>query len=437
MSLIAKVLENLAPWRQARAWRVALSGGLDSSVLLHILSELAQREGVPPVSAIHIHHGLQPAADAWPAHCQQVCDELSVPLRVIHVDVVKAASIEQAARNARYAAFANELALGEVLLVAQHADDQAETVLFRLLRGAGVRGLSAMPKHRALGQGQLVRPLLNCSQAELRAYAQEHRLNWVDDPSNGSEQFSRNFLRKQIMPLLAQRWPQVSNTLLRASEHLSEASALLDDLAELDVAAAQQEPRYAWLSVPSLALAPLRELSEARQRNALRFWLREYTTMPDADHWQSWRTLRDATADATPLWALAGGEVHRADERLWWLSGAWLKKPQPISLPIEAGTGLPLPDNGQVRVDGALPSGQWSVAYRLGGELMTLPERGQRDLKRLLNERHVPVFIRGRLPLLMRDGKLIAVANMPELAVDKGLRWRFDWQLPTSDQGLS
>ena len=148
------LFRSLEPWRNASAWRIAFSGGLDSSVLLHLLADLATREALPPLSAIYIHHGLQAAADAWPEHCAQVCRALGVPLQVMAVQVEPGASIERAAREARYTAFSQALAPGEVLLTAQHRDDQAETLLFRLLRGAGVRGLAAMSEQRALGRGQ-------------------------------------------------------------------------------------------------------------------------------------------------------------------------------------------------------------------------------------------------------------------------------------------
>src|SRR5690606_37668692 len=136
-SLESSLLESLEPWRRAPAWRVALSGGLDSSVLLHLLVRMSEREALPPLSAIHVHHGLQPAADGWPAHCQALCDGLGVPLQVERVRVSAGASLERAAREARYAAFERRLGEGELLLTGQHRDDQAETLLFRLLRGAG------------------------------------------------------------------------------------------------------------------------------------------------------------------------------------------------------------------------------------------------------------------------------------------------------------
>ncbi|HDQ9214135.1 TPA: tRNA lysidine(34) synthetase TilS, partial [Pseudomonas aeruginosa] len=205
--LESRLLQALAPWREAGGWCVAFSGGLDSTVLLHLLAQLARSEALPALSALHVHHGLQAAADGWPAHCQAVCRSLGIPLRVERVQVAVGGSIEQAARDARYRAFQANLGEGQVLLTAQHLDDQAETLLFRLLRGAGLRGLAAMPASRPLGGGRLCRPLLGVSRAELEAYAQTHRLDWVEDPSNQDPRFSRNYLRREIMPRLASHWP--------------------------------------------------------------------------------------------------------------------------------------------------------------------------------------------------------------------------------------
>lgn len=438
MSLVAKVLGNLAPWRDAPAWRIALSGGLDSTVLLHLLAGLAQREALPPLSAVHIHHGLQTQADAWPAACQRLCDSLSIPLQVIHVHVAPGSSVERAAREARYQALQATLGQGEVLFTAHHADDQAETLVFRLVRGAGVSGLSGMPAARALGEGRLARPLLNCSRHELQAYAEAHGLAWVEDPSNTDEQLSRNYLRQQVMPELRARWPAALENIARAAGHMAEASQLLDELAVIDLGAAQIVSDGYSPPVPCLSLTALRGLSEARQHNALRHWLRPWTLMPDAAHWAGWQTLRDAAPDAAPVWRLQGGELRRTDERLWWLSGTWLQDPPPPTFIVaQAHAVQVLPGNGSVRIEGRLPAGDWQLTYRQGGERMWVPGRGSRDLKRLLNERQVPVFLRQRLPLLLCDGELRAVANLPGLDGDPQGLWRLQWQPPTNDPGLS
>ena len=432
-----RLRDALQPWRSSPGWCVALSGGLDSTVLLHLLASLAQREALPPLSAIHIHHGLQAAADAWPAHCRELCAALSVPLQVEYVQVLPEASLERAAREARYAAFAARLGAGEVLLTAQHRDDQAETLLFRLLRGAGVQGLSAMPVSRALGVGQLVRPLLKCSRDELLAYAREHKLTWIEDPSNADERFSRNYLRRQVLPALLSRWPQASASMARSAAHLSEAAQLLDELAQQDIAAAQVSAEFAWLRLPNLALPTLRSLSEPRQRNALRYWLRPLTAMPDSEHWAGWQALRDAAPDAAPVWKLAAGELRRSDERLWWLAGDWLRSPVPVNVTVQDNQQLVLPANGSVRIDGQLPAGNWQLGYRQPGDQILLPGRGNRDLKRLFNELRVPAFVRDRLPLLRLDNQVVAIANLPGMQGAADGSWQLHWQPPTNDQGLS
>ncbi|MBD9605403.1 tRNA(Ile)-lysidine synthase [Pseudomonas sp. PvR086] len=437
IDLPARLLHGLVPWRNAITWRIAFSGGLDSTVLLHVLAHLAKTESLPALTAIHVHHGLQAAADAWPEHCQSVCDALGVPLEVVRVQVERGASLERAARDARYGAFIAATHAGEVLLTGQHRDDQAETLLFRLMRGAGVRGLSGMPSERPLGCGHLLRPLLDVTRAELEAYATEYQLNWIEDPSNQDRQFSRNYLRHQVFPVLTARWPQAVATMARSAAHLSEAQGLLDDLAQIDLAQAGTDSDFDWLGLPSLELAPLEKLSDARQRNALSHWLKPLTSLPDSDHWSGWQDLRDATGDARPVWRLAAGELHRAGGRLWWLSGGWLRTPpSPVSW-ADPAVLLALPDNGVLTLTGQIPDGPLQIRYREGGEVMNLPDRGHRDLKRLLNERGVPGFARGRLPLVYRGQQLLAVANLRGLNGSERSGWYLHWQPPIEDQGLS
>ena len=437
IDLPSRLLLNLAAWRNARNWRVAFSGGLDSTVLLHLLAHLAKTESLPTLSAIHIHHGLQAAADAWPEHCQAVCDALNIPLQVERVKVQPGASLERAARDARYAVFGSVNQSNDVLLTGQHRDDQAETLLFRLLRGAGVRGLSAMPAQRPVGQGTLVRPLLDVTRAELEAYAAAHQLQWIEDPSNEDRQFSRNYLRHQIVPLLTGRWPQAQANMARSAAHLREAQGLLDELAQIDLAHGKASTDFDWLCVPSLELAPLAALSVARQRNALSHWLEPLTRLPDTDHWSGWTDLCDAANDASPVWRLADGELHRSAGRLWWLSGDWLRAPVIGGEWHTPTSPLRLSGNGVVVFSGQMPCGPLRIAYRQGGELMHLADRGHRDLKRLLNERAVPAFVRGRLPLLFRGEELLAVANLPGLDGNAQDGWKLHWQPTDEDQGLS
>jgi len=427
-------LINLTPWLQAPAWHIAFSGGLDSTVLLHLLADYARTHPAPPLRAIHIHHGLQPAADAWPAHCKHVCANLGVELRVIHVQVAPGASLEQAARDARYAAFTNVVGPGEVLFTGQHRDDQAETLLFRLLRGAGLRGLTAMPAQRPLGQGSLARPMLAIARQQLHAYAQAQGLTWIEDPTNSDTAFARNYLRCEVFPVLQQRWPQASQNLARCAEHLGEAQGLLDEVAQADLAKAEEGAAAAWVGLDSLALAVLAALSPARQRNALQYWLSHRTRLPDARHWAGWADLRDAAADAQPTWRLADGRLLRSNGRIWWLSGDWLQAPQGEFAWADSACELALPGNGSVRLTAPKPLAGLTVRYRQGGEVLELAGRGRRDLKRLLNELQVPPFVRSRLPLLYQGERLLAVANLPALGQAD---CQLHWQLPTNAQGLS
>ncbi|WP_110992407.1 tRNA lysidine(34) synthetase TilS [Pseudomonas sichuanensis] len=425
---------NLTPWLNAPAWYVAFSGGLDSTVLLHLLADYGRNHPAPPLRAVHVHHGLQAAADAWPAHCRTVCDALGIELDVIHVQVALDASLEQAARDARYAAFEKLLAPGAVLFTGQHRDDQAETLLFRLLRGAGLRGLSAMPEARPLGQGGLVRPMLKLSREQLQAYARSKGLVWVDDPTNTDTTFARNYLRGEVLPLLRQRWPQAEGSLARSAEHLGEALGLLDELAAADLATACGNAPLPWLGLDSLDLATLAALSPARQRNALQYWLGRRTRLPDSRHWAGWNDLRDAAADARPVWRLTDGELQRSHGRIWWLSGEWQRTPSGGLSWQDPTQPLALPGNGHVRLAAQSVAAGLRIAYRRGGEVLDLPGRGRRDLKRLLNELQVPHFVRPRLPLLYQGERLLAVANLPALgAADCQLHW----QPPTSVQGLS
>lgn len=408
--IVPQVIEQLKPWQQAPAWCVAFSGGLDSTVLLHILATQIPSSSRPPLRAIYIHHGLQQAAEDWPVHCQSVCEQLGVALSVIKIKVAQHASVELAARNARYAAFAEQLQPEELLLMAQHQDDQAETLLFRLLRGSGVTGLQAIPRQRALGQAHLLRPLLGIARQELEDYAQQHQLSWVEDPSNVQEYFDRNFLRRQIIPLLKQRWPATLSVLQRTTEHMREAQQLLDDLAQLDLQQAQLAAPISWLPLAGLQLDKLAELSDRRQKNLLRYWLADKTPAVETQHWAGWYDLRDAKADAQPVWRLQQGALVRYQQQLYWLPESWLVPVKTLQLEITEPGRYVLPDNGVLEVQGELP-GLLHIRYRHGGEQMQLPTRGRRDLKRLLQEQNIPQFLRQRIPLVYMQQQLIAVAN--------------------------
>src|SRR5688572_4394669 len=244
---------------------VAYSGGLDSSVLLHLLATTA---GPSPLRALHVHHGLHPQADAWAEHCTRICATLGVPLTVVRVSVVPAGDgPEAAARAARHGAFAEALIDGEVLALAHHRDDQAETWLLRALRGSGSDGLSAMRRWREFGHGRLWRPLLEHGRDDLLAYARTHALDWIDDPSNSETTFDRNFLRQRVMPLLRQRWPHADSALAQSAGLAAQAGELLD------VGDAQALADAATADPHCLSRQRLLAMPATRRARVLRRWI--------------------------------------------------------------------------------------------------------------------------------------------------------------------
>lgn len=391
---------------------VGLSGGLDSSVLLAALARVAPALALP-VRAVHVHHGLSPHADAWACQVAATCARAGVPLAICRVQVTREASLENAARAARHAAFAAELRDGEALLLAQHQDDQAETLLFRLLRGSGVTGLGAMrPVSRLDGPAgagiRCWRPWLALARADLLAYARGQGLAWIEDESNADTGLDRNFLRHEILPRLGRRWPSVSRTLAATATRLQEADDLLQALAsELAAPALDAEGR--------LWLPPLLRQSAARQRLVLRYWLQlRGFRLPGAAVLE--RILADvlpAPADAMPFVAWPGAEVRRYREHLYVMA------PLP---PLPAGWSsdwdgvvpLALPDGQWLWREGeGAPAVPWRVRYRAGGErLRPAPGLTSRELRTWLQDQGVPPWQRERLPLVFAGDELIAVGEM-------------------------
>lgn len=431
LDLEKNLLNRLEPWRDARSFCVAFSGGMDSTVLLYALAQLAQQHALPALRAIYIDHGLQEAAQSWAVHCQQICDALQVPLSIVRVSVAPSASVEQAAREARYAAFAQHLQSGEVLLMAQHQDDQAETLLFRLMRGTGVAGLRGIPIARPLAQGHVLRPLLMVSHQQLLNYAKQYQLAWIEDPSNATDTFDRNYLRRQVIPALKSRWPTMQQNLQRTAEHMHEAQQLLDELAAEDFQRAHIHPEPNWLSLPCLNLDVLRALTPVRQKNLLRYWLTPFTLLPDSAHWASWETLRDAQTDAQPLWRLHSGALVRSQNRLYWLTDIWLQSPPELHLSVRCAGRYRLPGNGFLLVSGEVTA-PLQVRYRQGGERFVISGRGHRDLKRLLQEHAIPHFLRSRLPVFFIGELPVAVANIPALNHPDVQQLTLTWQVPES-----
>lgn len=417
-SLAAALAETVG----GRFW-IAYSGGLDSHVLLHAVTGLRDRLRLD-LGAVHIHHGLQPDADAWAAHCAAVCADLDVPLEVRRVAARHAAgeSPEAVARAARYAAFRALLQPGDALATAQHRDDQAETLLLALLRGAGVHGLAAMAPVAPFGSGRLLRPLLHVPRAALVDYAREHGLSWIEDPSNADTRFDRNRLRHLVIPPLRARWPALDRTLSRSAAHCAEAAGLLDELADELLAglgtAADAGHTLRWALPRALSVAGLRRLSAPRQRLVLRRWLlRRGFPPPDADRLRRITTeVLEAGADRQPLVAWPGCEVRRHRDALHALPPL----PEPPApgtclLPDPAVRSLALPPPlgtlSWVQDDTAMRA-QVSVHFGVAGLRCARPGRPAADLKALFQEAGVPAWLRPQVPLLCLDGALAGIGGV-------------------------
>ena len=390
---------------------VGYSGGLDSTVLLHAL---AKAQG-GRVRAIHIHHGLHPDADAWATHCRQICDALGVSLVTVKVDVVDIdAGPEAAARAARHAAFETHLREGEWLTLAHHRDDQAETFLLRALRGSGPDGLSAMRPWRRFGAGCLWRPLLGLPRDTLMAYAEANELAWIEDPSNTSSVFDRNYLRNNVMPMLQKRWPQVDAAFARAALLQQQARVVLqanDD--DFDV------------TTSPLQLESLRALPPMQRARGFRAWASHHALPPVPTRVVEWleTELAKPPRDGASECHWAGTLLRR------WRDALYL--PDPIT---------PLPMDLDIEWDGrdelALPNGLvWRlsgtsalqtptrVRARLGGERIELAKRQHRHLlKHLWQEQGVPPWRRNAIPLMFRaDGVLLAAGDLHSALLDAWL----------------
>lgn len=402
---------------RAPYYHVAFSGGVDSHVLLHLLA--TQRDALPGrLAAVHVNHCIQSQSGDWEVHCRSVCEELRVPCQFLRVDgkARRGESPEAAARTARYRALADWLPADAVLLTAQHQDDQAETLLLQLLRGAGPRGLAAMPVAARLGNGQLVRPLLDVQRRDILEYAHQHQLRWVEDPSNTDTRYDRNLLRHRVMPELRQHWPGVSKVLARAAAHQA-------DQLELANALAAQDCENCRCPDASLSLTGLRGLSPPRQRNLVRFQIAEQG-LPLPSQAVLDRILEEVLTsreDASPCVHWPGAEVRRFRDSLFIMPPLPVQDPAscyawnfsaPLVLEQAGGVLTAKPVTGKgIRIQAN--SGDVQVRFRRGGESLQPAGRGHHHtLKNLFQEWQVPGWERERVPLVYQGERLVAVAGL-------------------------
>ncbi|MBD1572306.1 tRNA lysidine(34) synthetase TilS [Vibrio sp. S17_S38] len=406
---------------------LALSGGVDSRVMLSLLGRFKNQYPNYRYSAVYVHHGLSDNADHWQKQCKNYSQQADIPFYAekVTLDLGAQVSIEQAARDARYQALSNYIDENSVLLTGQHASDQVETFLLALKRGSGPKGLSAMAELSDFYQGHLLRPFLSISQANIQEYAEHHNLDWIEDESNQDVRFDRNFIRHQITPLLRERWPQIEKTVARSAALCADQEALLQSLLY---------ERLQGMIGPddSLSIKSLKQQAQPARDALIRMWLAKLGfLMPSEKQLQQlWQDVALAKADAAPEFRYGRTQVGRFDNKLYVFAVA--DDLSSIVLDWNITTSLMLPDGlGQLSLVFAgkapeLEEGDLAFDLSLESEVQHLqvifspssitaqPETRQhsRKLKKLLQEYKVPTWQRNRIPLLMDGEYLIAALGL-------------------------
>ena len=390
---------------------VALSGGLDSATLLDVLARRCSAQS-RPLRAVHVHHGLSAHADAWAVACAAMCASAGVALTVRRVVVAtrEGGGVEAAARDARRAAFADVLEPGDVLALAHHRDDQAETFLLRALRGSGTDGLGAMHAWQPFARGHLWRPWLELSRDAIERHAALHGLHWIEDDSNADARFDRNYLRRHVMPLLRERWPHAGAALAMSAAHCRDATALLrdEDARALD-GVRTPDPQV-------LSISALRAVTPLRLARVLRAWTTSLglPPLPRVGVERIAADLLSARTDAS-----ASFDWHGASVRAWRDLMHAGRTRAPLAAAFVATWGgddvFDLPDGGRLQLEGAVRlDAPVQVRARTGGERITLPGRSHSHaLKHVVQDRAIAPWTRAHLPLLFAaDGELLAAGDL-------------------------
>jgi tRNA(Ile)-lysidine synthase len=407
---VAQFLSKATSSNTTPSLLLAFSGGVDSCVLLHALAQ-AKKTLNFNLQAMHVHHGLSPNADAWADFCAKTCAVYQVPLEIAKVNVEKNAGLglEAAAREARYQALLG--ANADYILLAHHQDDQAETLLLQLLRGAGLKGLSAMALHDT--DRRLLRPLLDIPRAEIELYAKSAKLSWIEDESNLDTQYDRNYCRHEVMPVIKARFPAAGATLARSATHLAEAADLLDELAQLDAENC--------ILNQHLNLDALKSLSYPRVKNLTRLWLVSLGVgLPSKDRLDELLDqLLHAKVDASIKVTIEGKTIRRYQELAYLEQSA---EALPFAMSWQGEQEISLPDGSVLSFE--LVIGQGLAVDRLGVDRLRIESRqgGERfkpalnrptrTLKHLLQESNFAPWLRDRLPLIYLEDTLAVVPGI-------------------------
>jgi tRNA(Ile)-lysidine synthase len=422
MSFWHPVLDTLA--RELRrfpsdqCYLLAYSGGLDSHALLKAMQQLREVHNSINLRAIYINHGLQSQSAQWGEHCALICQKLNIPYEQIdlQLSVSSGESMEAVAREARYAVFKEKLHRNEILLTAQHQDDQAETLLLQLLRGCGVNGLAAMPTLVKFGKGYHMRPWLSCTQDSLKQYASIQNLDYIEDPSNLDRQFDRNYLRHDVIPVVKQRWQEMGKALSRSAQIQAETRELLS-------AYASDIYKKAKGSIPdTLSVTYLKKLASPQQKLLIRYWLdKQNFNMPSEK--KLGHIINDVIMsrhDAMPCVHWKGVEVRRYKDDIYAMLPlpkhdakrilAWdIAKPLAVSSDVTLDPEL-LVSFKDILLEQKLPV---TVRFRKGGERIRLQgHKHTVSVKKLLQNTEIPPWLRDRLPFIYAGERLIMISDL-------------------------
>ena len=409
--------QSLSDLPKTDRYLVAFSGGIDSIVLLHTLVALRDQIDADLV-AVHVNHGLQSESGDWAAWCSEQCKTYEIPFvqKMVSVNPSKGESMEAVARHVRYEALAEEMQPGDVLLTAHHQNDQAETLLLHLLRGAGTAGLAAMPVCREFAPGYLARPLLSVSRSQIYTYAEKNGLAWIEDPSNSNLSIERNYLRHRVIPMMEEHWPGFAVTLSRSAAHCAEADYLLGKQARSLLEQVLTEHG-------TLQLHSFVQLNLPQRRLVMRAWL-QGAGAPVPNHRKMERLCKeivDAGRDRQPKVEWADVVVRRFCDELHLIRRELLQNPQQGPYLWGKNERMVLPGNGELCLTHALGglneklwrSGRVEVGYRQGGERCKPLGRGlTKSVKSLLQEHRVAPWLRQRQPLVFLDGELAAIPGL-------------------------
>ena len=402
--------------KKIKSMTVALSGGLDSVVLLHLLHQL-QKTHHYTLKASHVHHGLSKNADKWVKFCEKLCTKLSVPLDVHYIKLPqkKSLGIEGEARRLRYEKLLQSKT--DLVVLAHHEDDQAETFLLQLIRGAGVKGLSSMAHFD--DSRRLWRPLLNTSRTDIESYAKKHQLKWIEDESNQNIDFDRNFIRSKVLPILKNRFSHIIKVISRSTSHLAEAQYLLDDLAKIDLKSYLKSNNYK----NKLQVKTLDKLSNSRAKNVLRYWLEiNDQLMPSKDLLDELlRQVLTAKKDAELKIQLSKDfEIRRYKDEIY-IAEKNQKGQKNYEIIWKGESEILLPNGAQLnfkKVKGRginfkfLDNQKLKIRNRQGGESFKPDsKRPTKKIKQLLQESDLPPWEREFLPLIFIGGELASVPN--------------------------